>query len=308
MFGRKRKPADGASEGRRRVVPSTGPRPFSYYTSRISDPPEAPRVAARATQTQPLVEQKRPAARAWLAGWAFWALLIVAVGCAAKVLLLSDNPKVVLVGKTPVTASYMQSDDTYAAAARKILAGSVTSRSKLTVDPNGVAGALKQQFPELLDVSMSIPLVGNRPVLYIQPAPPTIVLETAKGNYALNKAGVVLSRLHTLPPGVPLVVDQFGLTPRGGEQALPSGTVSFVTTVAYQFVAKHLVISTFVLPADTPYELDARLEGQSYAVRFNLQANALTQSGAALATLHQLGGAVPSQYLDVRVPGRVYYK
>jgi hypothetical protein len=307
MFGRKHKPTEQAPEDRRRVVQGGGPKPFSYYTSRISEAPAIPRTPARQAQMQVQTEQKPPA-RSWLSGWAFWVLLIVVIACAGKVLLLSNDPKIVIVGKTPVTASYIQSNATYAAAAQKLLAGSVTSRSKLTVDPTSVAAALKQQFPELLDVSMSIPLVSNRPVLYIQPATPTLILETAKGNYALNKAGVVLSRLHSLPADVPLVVDQSGLTPQGGKQVLPSGAVTFVTTVAYQFAAKHLSISTFVLSANTPYELDAHLEAQTYVVRFNLQTDALTQSGAALATLHQLDGAVPSQYLDVRVPSRVYYK
>jgi hypothetical protein len=309
MFGRtKSKSTQSASESRHRVMQGDGPRPFSYYTSRISGVPEIPRTApARQLQTQASPEQKH-STRTWLSGWAFWVLLIVVIACAGKVLLLSNNPKIVVVGKTPVTATYMQSNDVYAAAAQKILATSVTSRSKLTIDPNGVAEALKQQFPELLDVSMSIPLVSNRPVLYLQPAAPTLVLETAKGNYALSKTGVVLSRLHSLPAGVPLVVDQSGLTPQSGRQVLPSGTVTFATTVAYQFAAKHLAVSAFALPANTSYELDARLEGQTYAIRFNLQADALTQSGAVLATLHQLGEVVPSQYLDVRVPGKVYYK
>jgi hypothetical protein len=155
---------------------------------------------------------------------------------------------------------------------------------------------------------LEVPFLSSRPVLYIQPADPSLVLQTTQGNYALNQTGLVLSRLTHVPANVPVAVDQSGLTPRPGKQVLPGSTVLFAETVAYQFKAAQLTISTFVLPANAPYELDVRLAGRSYAVRFNLQADALTQSGAAIATLQQLGSAVPSQYIDVRVPGRAYYK
>jgi hypothetical protein len=105
-----------------------------------------------------------------------------------------------------------------------------------------------------------------------------------------------------------VVVDQSGLTPRPGRQLLPSSTVGFAQTVAYQLNAAHLVASAFVLPANSPYELDARLEGKPYMIRFNLEADALTQCGAAIATIQQLSGVNPSSYVDVRVPGKVYYK
>jgi hypothetical protein len=150
--------------------------------------------------------------------------------------------------------------------------------------------------------------VNSRPIIYIQPADPSLIIQTTYGNYTVNKSGLVLSALTTLPPGVQVVVDQSSLVARPGKLALPSSTVAFVQTVAYQFKAAGLNISAVVLPASNPYELDIRLEGKPYIIRFNLEADALTQSGAAIATLQQLGSTVPSTYIDVRVPGRVYYK
>ncbi|MEJ0073804.1 MAG: hypothetical protein WDN27_07110 [Candidatus Saccharibacteria bacterium] len=223
-------------------------------------------------------------------------------------LWLSTDPKVIVVGASAVSARYVQSADTYAAAAHKLLAGSITNRTKLTVNLNGVAAQLQKQFPELQTVSLTVPLASSRPIVYVQLAQPTAVVQTAQGNYALNASGIVLAPLKTLPPNVPLLVDQSGAAPAPGKQFLPGSTLAFVQTVAYQFDAAHLDASVFVLSSGSPYELDARLSGQTYTIRFNLEADATVQSGAAIATVQQLGDTVPSAYLDVRVPGRVYYK
>jgi len=93
-----------------------------------------------------------------------------------------------------------------------------------------------------------------------------------------------------------------------GTQLLPRSSVQFMKTIAYQFEQADIKVSALILPAKKAYEVDARLDGKPYLVRFNLQEDAMQQSGAARATIEQLGTTVPSSYLDVRVPERVYYK
>ncbi len=311
MFGRKPKTPVEQPDDRRRVRRGGTTPAFSYYTSRISEPTADSRPPVRRSQPERLEQQPKASTgtlRAKLAKVPFWIFVAVIMVCAIKVLTLSSDPKVVIVGGAQAANSYMQPTSIYATAAQKLLSSCVMNRSKLTINASAVSGALQREFPELLDVSVTIPLVSSRPVVFVQPARPALVLRSLNGDYALNGEGVVLSRGRSLPSGVQLAVDQSGLTPRLGEQVLSGGTVSFVQSVAYQFSAAHLSLSTFVLPAGTPYEIDARLEGKPYAIRFNLEEDVRTQSGAAIATVQQLGSAVPANYLDVRVPGRVYYK
>jgi hypothetical protein len=118
----------------------------------------------------------------------------------------------------------------------------------------------------------------------------------------------VLSSVSQLPSGVPLLVDQSSAQPRPGKQFLPGTTVDAIQTITYQFAAAKLAISTFVLPTDKPYELDVRLEGKPYAIRASVIGNVTVQSGAAIATVQKLGTSNPGNYVDVRVPGRVYYR
>ncbi len=302
----RRKNKDAAEQGRdpaRRVQRSGGPGPaFSYYTN--SRGVEATRQAERPDQAAGAERVRRPLA----SRMSFWLLLALAVVCALKLLWLSASPRVVVVGRTSTSNIYLQSTDVYATAAQRLLAGGIANRLKLTADLNGTAVALERQFPELQAVSLTVPLVSNRPIVYIQPAQPSAVLQTGGRNYALNKSGVVLARLQTVPANIPLIVDASNASAQPGRQFLPGSTVAFVQTVEYQLTAAHLAVTAFTLPQASPYELQAHLEGQSCYLRFNLAADALTQSGAVLATIQKLGGSVPHDYLDVRVPGRVYYK
>lgn len=313
MFGRKAKsePVEQTPD-RRKVQRGNVPPAFSYYSNRIFTPaPSEKRTIAKKTPVEPTSMEKpksSPRTRSFFAGLSFWLMLAVAIICAVKVLALSSNPKIIVVDSNLASVSYIQTTSVYTAASQKLLESSVTNRSKLTVDTRGISQKIKDEFPELTAVSMSIPLISNRPVIYIQPATPSIVLQSVEGNYVLNSMGDVLAKTNSLPEGVPLLVDQSGLTPRPGKQVVPSGTISFAQAIEYQFSAAHLTISTFVLPQGSPYELDVRLESRPYAIRFNLESSAMTQSGAAIAAIQQIGNTVPADYIDVRVPGRVYYK
>lgn len=305
MFGRKAKLEPEQGRDRRQVERTGGSPAFSYYNKRGGFEMRERREPGRVEQ--PETGKKRRLPRS-LAQVPFWGLMTLAAICLVKVLFLSTSPQVVVLGKTDVSATYLQTTTVYAEAAHKLLAGSITSHSKLTVNLNGTSVALERQFPELQAVSMTVPLVSSRPIVYVQIAQPSMVLQTGHGNYALNKSGFVLAKLHTIPSGVPLVVDQSGGSPRPGKQYLASSTVGFVQTVSYQLAAAKLNVSTFVLPSSSLYELDVRLDGQPYSIKFSLQGDALIQSGAAIATVQQLGSTTPTQYVDVRVPDRVYYK
>jgi hypothetical protein len=111
-------------------------------------------------------------------------------------------------------------------------------------------------------------------------------------------------------PGLPVVVDQSGLSVKVNHPVLTADNVSFVQIVAAELAAKQYTISAMSLPA-TSSELDVQLAGQPYFVKFNLQTNdAREQAGTFLATINQLHSQniTPAKYVDVRVDGRAYYQ
>jgi len=308
MFRRKNKEQADQNNGRR--VPlrpgQASPNPtFSYYASRTTTSGER----AMREQNRPVAsDSKAPRRLSLTARLPLSLLLVIAVVCAVKLLLLGTDPKVIILGKNTVSATYVQPSGVYEAAAQKVLRSSVANRVKLTASLSSTARSLEQQFPELSAVSVTLPLVGNRPIVYAEVAQPSVLLQSTSGTYALNKSGLVLARITTQPAGVPMLVDQSGVVPQPGKQFLPSSTISFVQTMHYQLTAAGHTVANFVLPRGNTYELDVRLDGKPFVIRCNIESDALVQSGAAIGTLQQLGATTPTSYIDVRVPGRVYYK
>jgi hypothetical protein len=104
------------------------------------------------------------------------------------------------------------------------------------------------------------------------------------------------------------LVEASGRQPEVGKQYLPASTVRFATTLVYELQNGKVAVDHLDLPSSSAYELDVFLSGKTYHMRFNLQEDAMQQSGAVLAVLQQLGSRSPAEYIDLRVPGRAYYK
>ncbi|HUS26746.1 MAG TPA: hypothetical protein VMY99_05365 [Nevskiaceae bacterium] len=228
-------------------------------------------------------------------------------------LRLSPNPSIVLVGDASGRV-FLRSTGVYAQAAQQLLTESVLNGNKVTVNAAHIARQLHRQFPELEAVSVSLPFIGHRPTVYIQPAQPQIILSTTSGtSYVLDNGGRALIAAGQIPHAdklqVPVVNDQSGLPVVAGRIALPSSTVAYITEVAGQLKAKNIQATTYTLPARTS-ELDIRVSGAPYTVKFNIQGSARQQAGAFIATKQLLDSQrkIPGQYVDVRVPDRVYYK
>ncbi len=240
-------------------------------------------------------------------------LLLVVLICVVNALSLSTNPRVLPltsgtdIGLLHQTAIYQQ-------AASQLLGSSVWNRNKLTVNISQINRAMLDRFPELSHVSVTLPLLSQRPIVYVQTARPALILVTRDGSFVISDSGKALLSTSSLAPDtdlrVPLITDQSGLTVSLNHQALSSDDMRFVQTLIGQLSARHFSVSSMLLPNATS-ELDVRLAGQPYAVKFNLQSGeARQQVGTFLATQAKLQSQniIPAQYIDVRVEGRAYYQ
>lgn len=239
------------------------------------------------------------------------ALLLVIL--AINSLVLSREPKVMSMADSQQQV-FLRSPDIYQQAARASLARSLANTNKLTIDTTGIAQDLLRQFPELEHVSVVLPIIGRQPVVYIQPAHPAVLLKAGDGGiFMLDTTGRALINTREVPKveklGLPLVEDQSGLPVRLGRTALPSSNTLFITEVVGQLKAKKVDITGLTLPQGTS-QLDARIAGLPYIVKFNLRGDARAEAGAYLATKQYLerDHKTPGSYIDVRVDNRVYYK
>ena len=230
-------------------------------------------------------------------------------------LVLTSNPKVVVLTSSDNSTLFLHNTAVYHDMAAQIFRQSISNHNKLTVDAAGISAALKTKYPELSDVSVALPVIGNQPTVYIQPSEPSFVLTANGGSYVLDSTGRALADARSVPThnlaSLSAITDQSGLQPRVGAGVLPSTSIAFMQTVLAQLKAQNISVHQIVLPADA-FEVDMYITGKPYYVKFNMEdaTGATQQAGSFVAVAQNLAGKniTPSQYIDVRIDGRAYYK
>jgi hypothetical protein len=239
-------------------------------------------------------------------------VLVLIVVLAIALLSLSTRPKIII-DATAAETPFLQKTSVYQKAASQQFASTILNHNKITVNTAAISSKLLTEFPELLNVTIAIPLLSDQPVVYVQPAQPSLILNASNGSFVLDSQGKVLQSVSLVPQiaklNLPTVVDQSGFVASLHHQALTSNDVSFIQTVVYELAAKHVSVASFTLLAGTG-EVDAAISGQPYYVKFNLENNdPQQQAGSFLALQAYLISQkiTPARYIDVRVDGRVYY-
>lgn len=237
---------------------------------------------------------------------------LVLMVCAGYVLTLDTNPKVRLFQDTD-NSFPLHDLNTYQKSARELMKSSMLNRTKFTVSTRSLENKFKTKFPELTEVSITIPLSGRRPIFEILVSKPSVVVVARNGAFVINGNGQAVVKLSDVPKRAnitaPSVIDESGLSVKVGKGVLPATTVGFITEVNEQLKAKKVNIASMTLPA-IANELHVRISGQPYFVKFDLKGRAREQSGTYLAVKQKLetDRAAVSEYIDVRVEGRAYYK
>lgn len=230
-----------------------------------------------------------------------------------SVLALSPHAKIQTLATSKTAGALLRNQAEYQAAADKLLSGSLLNRNKITIDTGRISKQMTAQFPELASASVTIPLLGHRPTIYVEPAQASLVVAAGNGAYVVDQNGRALMPSADLPTAqkLPQIVDQSGLSIHVGRRVLTPDDVVFVQTVLAELSAKRVGVSSMVLPAASR-ELDVYIAGQPYFVKFNLENNSdvRQQAGTYLATIAELQRqhVTPAHYIDVRVNGRAYYQ
>lgn len=199
----------------------------------------------------------------------------------------------------------------YQKASQALLSRSIFNQSKLTIDTANVAKQLEAQYPELGNVTVIIPLVSRQPIIEVEPAQAILQLSGQGGSYIIDDQGRALAKANdarsSLRDSLPNVIDESSLEISIGKRVLPLNTIHFIGDLTSQLVAKQLVIQKMTLPAIAE-ELHVYVERQPYYIKFDIQGDAREQAGSYLAAKLKLDSDKPTEYIDVRVPEKVFYK
>lgn len=317
LFGKKK-----TSEPRRirqaNATGKLGTQPvFSYHAQATRITQDEGRRTTKLLWTNPSKSASpRPSPRRWPRRTALVALSIVGLVVLLQCMLVDRDPKIIILTKSPTTGGQhlLRDQSAYLQAAQALLAGSLANSNKITINTAHLAQAMQEQFPELGNISIVLPVFGRQPVFHIEPTRPALLLKSSNNElFVLDDTGRAVMQAIQVPRlaalGLTVVEDQSGLSLKVGQSALPSSYVTFATEVIGQLKTKKLKILAMVLPAGTS-ELDVRIEGAPYLIKFNLQGDARAEAGAFLAVKQHLEREkkTPSDYIDVRVDNKVYYK
>lgn len=244
--------------------------------------------------------------------WRIWPTLIagmVLIISIGYMLTLSTLPRIITNNQDNMPL--LRPIEDYEKAASGILRGSVLNRNKVTIDVAGFNSAMKQQFPEIEQADLTVPLVEQRPVLKLSFSKPVIKLSTIKsGTYLLDANGRALLRevKNESKSDLPLVVDESGLSIEVGKGVLTKQTIDFITTVNHQLSSQNHKVESMSLPPNA-HRLHVKIADKPYHLKFNTLTDAKIASGSAIALIKKLDAdhITPSQYIDLRVEEKVYY-
>lgn len=308
-----RKKAPELPQRQRYVRAQEKPQPFSYRSLRSDT-----KTSLGRHQSLSLPKARSGKLVSWThflgqrAGFVIGAVALLV--CLVELLMLSADVKIMTVDAGS-QAYLLHSPSAYAEAADKLFAASLTNKNKITVNTDEISKKLQAEFPELGSVSITLPLIGHRPIVYLEADKPALILVEGGERLLLNQKGQVEARAERVPSaalrGLPVVTDHSDLpSPTVGATALSAGEVSFIQAVLYEMQYGGVQVGALSLPAATQ-ELDVAIQGQPFFVKFNMQSNdARQQAGTFLATWQYLQQqhVTPGAYIDVRVDGQAYYK
>ena len=245
----------------------------------------------------------------------FSIILILLLGLLIYNLILSSTVSVSTINLSKISGIYMHPTSMYLHAAENLLSTSIANRTKVTINTTKIDNGLLQEFPELASVSVQVPLIGSKLTVVVSPVYPAIILNDQSGLHFL--VGQTCKTLRPIASdyvkdfSIPSVNDQTALQAQIGKQVVAQTDISFIELVTAQFQAHKINIQSMALPS-TLRELDVYLTGVPYFVKFNLAdfANVNLQIGTFLATRNYLisNHITPTQYVDARMSGRVFYK
>lgn len=219
-------------------------------------------------------------------------------------LIVTPKPKIIL------NSTAFHSRAEYQIEADKLFS-SFKNRNKVTFGQNSVTDGLKKKFPEITSVNVELPIFSQQPTLRLDISKASLRLKSGGSEYIVDSQGVIVSSLASLSyqSELPEVIDQSGFAARPGSRILSASSVNFIRTLNAECKRAGIPLTSMTLPP-VAQELDLRAKDQKYYVKFFLGGDVLTQTGQYLAARHHFAAAhdQPSEYLDVRVNGKIFFK
>ena len=192
--------------------------------------------------------------------------------------------------------------------ADKYLSSRLLGRNWLFMNGGELKTSLQKTFTgqESIIVQKSFP---NRLSIKTDEQKPSLVWKTGSKSYVVSVNGSVMSELQAGQLGeLPLVNDNSNIPTKTGDRVVGRDFVDFTNKV-FEFIKSSNLGPSLMSVSDTTVELRVQTTS-GYEIRFNSLASPESQIRSLSSTLDLLAAEnkKPSEYIDLRVDGRAFYK
>lgn len=232
---------------------------------------------------------------------------------AVWVLGLSKSPRIIIQSVEGISAQKEQ--QSYNEEVTRLWASSWRNMSKFTADSAETERQILEAYPELAAANVQIPLLGRQPTIELVPTTAVIKLESGGSTSYVGVDGKVLTDKLPNNSGAKLlsVRDDTAVTFAPGDQVMPSEHVRFLLQLDAQLKAEGVANPTLALSNQAANQITMTTPDHTYYVKFQADnpdtVRRAVGSYLAVRRRAETGpGTRPGEYIDVRIPEKVFYR
>lgn len=204
-------------------------------------------------------------------------------------------------GKTTLPASEIISQ-TYMA-----IDSSVMGKNILFLNTNHVADYISNQNYQFSEVRVERDFITGLKVI-VKEKQPSIIWQTGASSYVLSDDGRAITDSHSNYSDLPTIKDSANLPVKLGDKVAPANFVKFVLDMLKGLNDRGIAVVDMEVP-ETTSEIYARTN-KNYLIKFDTNRDIHSQLSSLDSVIKTISSQnkKPSEYIDLRIEGRVFYK
>lgn len=225
----------------------------------------------------------------------------VAIACAGVLVIIW----VIFFGRLDSTVAYSgaYSEDVQAVASAFF---DQTTRLRYSFEPQSLERYLLRELPLFDSMEVTTSPFSTTVTVIGSIKEPQVLWQSAGKVYGIDKEGYIVSTGEAPQDSIPLVFDAAGLQYEPGQRLLTGEYVAFIEGVTERVQEYSESFSVVDYRAEGSIQSLTLGTEQGFVIRLSSEINPDAQLQTVNDLLQQ--GSVPREYVDVRVPGRVFWR
>ena len=232
-------------------------------------------------------------------------LLIVLMGCAALFSLIAQFTAVAVV-KTG--DSSVKLDASYEEIVQSYLMSRPIERLRFLTNTNQLNDFVQSKAPEVADVHVGGSAGFGKSTFTLTMREPIAGWSINGRQQYVDATGTAFTHNHFASPSVQ-IVDNSGIQVAAGQAVASNRFLGFVGRAVGLAKTGGYNVRQVIIPAGTTREVELRVEGVSYPIKFSVDRSAGEQTEDMARVIKYLQArTINPEYIDVRIAGKAFYK